>query len=122
MGLKRLLLFGGILLCLTGCKEYVTEYSKLKHEEAEVVDKRTGFHYPSGYYYNITFKGDMYLTINNEGIYDIFNLNDKADLSYREIYQVTLEDIDKDGRKEVTERKFLDYIFVDAVPVDEIKK
>lgn len=120
--LQKILSVGAILLTVGACKEYVTEYSKIKHEDAEVVNRITGFNYPLNSYYNTTFRGKIYFVIDDREIYNRFNLNDSADVNYREVYRTTLEDTDKDGKKEVIDRKFIGYQFIDAVPIDNIKK
>jgi hypothetical protein len=39
-----------------------------------------------------------------------------VDVTYREIYETTYQDYDKDGKKEFIERKLIDYDFLDAQP------
>lgn len=121
---------------LTGCKDTRTELSDVIHEDAKVakmehhssyitlVPMRVGkvtimnqIHHPERN--NITFKGKLKFEVDNKKIYKRVKLGDKADVSYRESYKLTFEDLNKDGKKEQISREFSDYVFVDAQPKED---
>lgn len=66
----------------------------------------------------IEFGGKVDFEINNKAIYERFKEGDLADISYRENYKLTFEDLDGDGKKEETGRVLKEYVFVDAVRKD----
>jgi hypothetical protein len=115
------------VISLIGCKETRTELSDIIHEDAKVTSKyhRNSFYqpiiigkmvtgYPRSEINKITFDGLVDFEVDNKEIYSKFKEGDIADISYRESYELTFEDLDKDGIKEQTEKIFTGYEFVDA--------
>jgi len=118
---------------VSGCKETRKELSDLLHEDArvmsmehhsswiqlmpmqvgEVTTMMTIVHPERN---EIKFEGKVNFELNNKQIYGRFNKDDSADVSYREEYELTFEDLDKDGVKEQTGKVLMDYKFVDALP------
>lgn len=139
--LQRLALVGlsTLILSLSGCKEYKIEYSEIKHETARVslqeyvpestnmsrnVDSEGDVSFsvdtdPTEY--NIAFKGKIDFKLDNKEIFDRFKLEDKADVSYTEVYWAVYDKFKDDGieRRKLLERKFLENKFVDAWPIKE---
>jgi hypothetical protein len=128
--LGRALLAGGLCLLVAGCKEHRTEYSDVKNEDAVVSEKyhRSEYRMPQRIgkittyrtypeVHRTTFSGDIKFVVDGSQIYYQFNENDKAHVSYREVYRDTYEDLDKDGKKEFTGRNLVDYEFVNALPI-----
>jgi hypothetical protein len=118
-------------LLMAGCKEYKTEYSEVMHENATVasmyhednwiqmmpvmIGDNVGIIPISHPEINwITFDGQVDFDIDNEEIFNRFNKNDSADISYREIYRTVYDDGDGDGKKELLEKKIRGYYFIDA--------
>lgn len=65
----------------------------------------------------ITFTGQkVTFDINNKEIFNRFELNDPAEISYKEIYSATYEDLDNDGEKDLVEKTLEGYKFLDAKP------
>ena len=115
------------LVTLSGCREYRTEYSEVKHESAHISGKRydpgtsgiilpdSGAFFPRKYW--ITFDGNIDFNVNNKNLYNKFNQGDLADVSYREMYKSIYDDINKDGQKELLKRELDGYKFIDAQPI-----
>ena len=124
--LQRLLGIGAIALAtITGCKEYRTEYSEIKHGNAsvELHYHRPYMHVGGGRLfirshpaqYHVKFSGDVNFEINNKNIFNRFkDKSSLVDVSYREIYFSVYDDTDRDGQKELIKRKLQGYEFVDA--------
>lgn len=115
---------------LSGCKEHKTEYSEPKHEEATVIYKHhrvswmqpipcgksfTYIIHPARY--DTTFTGSIEFEVNDSQIFNRFEEKDLADVTYREVYKLTYDDLDGDGKKELLERKLKEYEFLDAQPI-----
>lgn len=64
----------------------------------------------------ITFSGKINFNLDNKEVYNKFNLGDSAEVSYREIYLTTFDDLDKDGKKEQIGKVLEGYQFIDAQP------
>jgi len=122
------ILAGGLIL-FAGCKEYRTEYSAPKNEDAVVSEKYHRSAYITFMHVGktmmplshpavnrTTFDGIIDFTVSGREIYDRFNEQDKANVFYREVYRLTYDDLDKDGKKEFVNREFVDYEFLDAQP------
>ncbi|MGV8151702.1 MAG: hypothetical protein ACP5OG_01350 [Candidatus Nanoarchaeia archaeon] len=122
---------GIILAGISGCKEYKTEYSDVKNYDATVTKKEhkdswtqiipisTGkvtilapVAHPEQNH--ITFKGNLEFILDNKELFERFDLNDKAEVSYKEVYNSVYDDKDKDGNKELIKREITKYEFVDA--------
>ncbi len=127
----HLLLAGLTVGLVTGCdrKEIQTELSDILHEDAKVIstDHKKRFFQPimigkmlSGIshpaVYKVTFDGEVDFEIDNKEIYDRFNRGDIVDVLYRKSYQLTFEDLNKDGKKEQISRILTGYEFLDAQP------
>lgn len=56
--------------------------------------------------------------IRHKDLYERFKerKGSEVDVTYKEIYRVTYDDVDKDGKKEVIERVLVDYDFLNALP------
>ena len=124
--LKRILFGGLMLLGLAGCKEYKTEYSDVKHEDALVSYKKHRNSYIAQlneqrtYHpeeYEIVFDGKIRFVLDNKEMFKRFNSNDQADVSYREKYRLILDDTNKDGTNELIQKNFMDAEFIDAQPI-----
>jgi hypothetical protein len=138
--ITRLLGVGASMLALSlaGCKEWRIDYSSVKQEEATVTWKEHKDAYnttilmpmmigksvhlmPHSIYIpeknNIVFRGEQSFDLNNSEIFNRFQLNDKAKVSYKEKYWSTYETHKNVyGKKERTllKSKFLENEFVDA--------
>jgi hypothetical protein len=114
-------------LFLGGCKEYRTQYSEVKQEDAVVTERyhrsarmhpvmvgkvRSFVHHPA--INRTTFDGVVDFTINSRELYERFNEKDNALVFYRESYRETYEDINKDGQKELINKEFSGFEFIDA--------
>lgn len=116
-----LILFTGLL---GGCDENIKEYSEIKHKEAIVTSHRDSWIQLVDQ--NFITHPDMYImTSINKGIEfrveDIkflnrFRLNDSVEVGYREVYNSRYKNIDKDGKKELIERRLIGYEFLNAQP------
>jgi hypothetical protein len=62
----------------------------------------------------IEFDGKVDFEVNNKEIYNRFKEGDSARVCYKATYWVTFEDLDKDGKKEETNREISGYRFLDA--------
>ena len=131
--LRCFLATGLALSLLTGCKEYRTELSDILHEDAKVVRmEHEDFHMrmvPMLFDDHlimrtetdpeeniIEFDGPVDFKVDDGEIYNRFKKGDAADVSYRESYSLTFEDLNEDMIKEQTAKKFIGYKFVDAQP------
>lgn len=135
--LLRLLGISAVALAvIAGCKEYRTEYSEVKHENAIVTSKDPGGNF-IGFgasignpglgmlmsdHKEITFDGDIDFrvdlkNINRQGLYDIFNVGDLADVTYRNRFLSAYNGLNKDGQKELIEKRFIEHEFIDAQPI-----
>lgn len=65
--------------------------------------------------YYVFFDGkDVDFEVENKTFYIIFKLGDKADITYKEMYLLTYDDIDEDGEHELIKRSFVGNSFRDA--------
>lgn len=126
----------GALLCasLTNCncrRETRTELSDILHEDARVTSMQhsdawkeqirggNGASLSIGEINRpeenrINFGGKIKFNVNNKEIYERFKEGDLVDVSYRENYKLTFQDLDGDGEKEQTGKTLKGYVFVDA--------
>ncbi len=127
----RGILIGGLAVSLlTGCKrETRTELSEVLHEDAVVTSRdytsrwvqilpcgKTIIPITHPESYSISFDGKIDFDSSDEEVYSRFKEGDTADVSYREVYKLIFEDLDKDGKKEQIGRVFDGYEFEDACP------
>ena len=130
----------------TACKEVKTEISDVLHEDGKVVDlvyspsnHGTGI----GPTVDLTGDGGMGIAVTSVDIPEKYavvfrcqhgkfiiegtdekykNLwsrleeNQEVDITYRERYKITYDDIDNDGKKEPIEKRLIKYDFLDAQP------
>jgi len=121
------LILAGLVGILSGCSGE-REYSEIKHEEAVVTNMETHSSYSSisiigpvisvisgSTRYETNFNGKVNFEINDEAIFNRFHMNDKVDVSFREVYSISYADLDKDGKKEVVKRELLKFEFLNAV-------
>jgi len=134
------ILTGGLIL-LAGCKEYRTEYSPQTNTVGTVVEKKHIAEHYLNPIDNINpmrhidplfdmKKGRMLtkqreefrvvvntdvgsLTRNDKGLFNSVEENSHMNVSYREIYRLTYDDLNKDGTKELVGREFIGYEFLD---------
>ncbi len=70
--------------------------------------------------YEVVFSGKVDFEVDNKEIFDRFKLEDKADVSYQEVYGAVYEyNEDTIEKEKLLERKFLENKFVDAQPIKE---
>jgi len=130
--LKKLLCVGALSLSLTGCMEQQYENSinhiktRVTHKDytSEVKIMGLGIDWELNLVleektiperYDITFFGDqMEFKVNDKKLFDRFELNDTADVSYRESRMLTYYDLDKDGKKELIQNEIIQNKFIDA--------
>lgn len=112
-------------LSLIGCKEYRTEYSEIKHENAVVSNQyhRNSYMYPLRVgkittiqtmpaVYRTDFDGNIDFSVHGSKIYNSVSEGDSVDLTYREVYRAVYDDKDNDDKKELISRKFKKYELV----------
>jgi hypothetical protein len=108
-----LLFLLGATALSTGCKDSRLEYSEMMYEPAKVTQKEhhgswiqpmmvgkvwTYIHHPEQ---NILrFSGEIPFRIDDKSLYKRLNTNDSVTVSYREVYKITMDDINNDGLKE----------------------
>ena len=129
--LQRLILVGlsTLVLSLSGCKEYEIEYSEVKRETARVtlheyIPESTSIDFgfdgkmsinTDPEEYNISFDWNIDFKLDNKKIFDRFKLEDRADVSYREMHGKTYG---HDGKTKYLEKdKIIRNEFVDAWPI-----
>ena len=119
----------GLGTSLFSCRETKTELSDVLHEDAKVISMYHRNRYfvpipmgkmiglmPHQEVNEIKFEGDIDFSLDDEKIFKRFKEGDNADVSYREIYKLTFEDLNKDGIKEQTSKYLEGYKFIDATP------
>jgi len=66
--------------------------------------------------YYVFFDGDVDFEVENKGLYIIFRLGNKANVTYKEVYLLTYDDVNDDGEKELIKKSFLGNSFRNAQP------
>lgn len=128
-----ILTVGLVAAVLTGCKDIKTELSDRLHDEA-IVEKHTApekgqFNWgiaagnisaavilDAGEYPHIIFQGKKtrFKFVGDTELFRRFNAQDATYVTYREVYSLTYDDLDSDGKKEVINKVLMDYTFLDA--------
>lgn len=122
---------------LAGCKDTKTELSEILHDEATIESKQYVVHpdddqfnwgivfgSPSAavilseykHYYIVFQSKKIRFNVYNKELFNRFNTNDIADVTYREVYRLTYDDIDGDGKTDLVNKVLTDYKFLDAQP------
>ncbi|MCX6747209.1 MAG: hypothetical protein NTU63_03705 [Candidatus Pacearchaeota archaeon] len=70
---------------------------------------------PNDKYY-VFFDGNVDFEVDDRRLFSIFRVGDKADVTYREVYLLTYDDLNDDGEKELIKKSFLGNSFRDAQP------
>ncbi|MCX6711266.1 MAG: hypothetical protein NTZ02_04230 [Candidatus Woesearchaeota archaeon] len=55
----------------------------------------------------------------NKNLYDKLQEGQDVDVTYKEAYRVTYDDIDGDGKKDLVQRVLIDFYFLDANPKED---
>jgi len=121
--LKNLILIGSATCTIFGCKEKRTEVSNLLHEDAVVTSSEyipgednlvvgvalnnpaLGIAMSSKEQYRVAFKGEnLDFTVNSSYLYAFLDVGSVVDVSYKEIYKCTYDDLDGDGKKDLVKK------------------
>jgi hypothetical protein len=106
---------GLVGISLGGCKEIDIENSDILSENAKVIKTEGEGVYLFDYGDKmVIFKGDITFNVKNNKLYNQFKDGDSAKVGYRKLYRLTFEDLDKDGKKELINKEFMGYEFLDA--------